>query len=87
MKDELVSIIMPSLNSEKYIGESIESVINQTYKKWELIVCDDGSADNTLKIANSFKDKEKRISVIKNIHNLYKFLFDIFKFFKKRILK
>ncbi len=68
MKDELVSIIMPCLNSESYIGGSIESVINQTYTEWELIVCDDGSEDKTLKIANSFKHKEQRISVISNMH-------------------
>ena len=48
MKDNgLVSVIMPSYNTAKYIGESIESVINQTYSNWELIIVDDCSTDDT----------------------------------------
>ena len=45
--NDLVSIIMPCFNSEKTISLSILSVINQTYKEWELIVVDDFSTDNT----------------------------------------
>ena len=45
-EDGLVSIIMPSWNTAKYIGESIESVINQTYTNWELLIVDDCSTDN-----------------------------------------
>lgn len=46
--EELVSIIMPSYNSSKFIAASIESVIAQTYKNWELLITDDCSKDNTI---------------------------------------
>lgn len=59
---------MPSYNSESYIAESINSVINQTYKNWELIIIDDCSTDNTTSIVNSFKDE--RIKLIINTENL-----------------
>jgi len=61
----LVSIIMPTYNSEKYISESIESVISQTYKNWELIIVDDNSNDNTEKIVKSYTDKYKNIKYLK----------------------
>ncbi len=63
----LVSIIMPSWNTAKWIAESIESVINQTYKNWELIIVDDCSTDNTEEIVKSFNDD--RIIFIKNEKN------------------
>ena len=47
MNNPLVSIIMPAYNVEKYIQESINSVIEQSYKDWELIVIDDNSSDST----------------------------------------
>lgn len=58
------SIIMPAYNAEKYIRESIESVISQTYKEWELIIVDDGSKDDTYRIANEYAQQDKRIKVI-----------------------
>jgi len=63
----LVSIIMPSYNTGKYIAESIESVLNQTYKKWELIIVDDNSTDNTDEIVRRYSDE--RIIYIKNKEN------------------
>lgn len=56
-----ISIIMPAYNAAKYIGESIESVIDQTYKNWELIIIDDGSTDNTATIIKQLADTDKRI--------------------------
>ena len=53
----LVSIIMNCHNSERYLAEAIESVINQKYKNWELIFWDNFSTDRSSKILNSYKDK------------------------------
>jgi glycosyltransferase involved in cell wall biosynthesis len=53
-KDPLVSVIITVFNGEKYLREAIESVIGQTYDSFELIVVDDGSTDNSGKIANGF---------------------------------
>ena len=52
--DPLISVIMPAYNAAKFIEESIESVINQTYKHWELIIVDDGSTDNTETIVKNY---------------------------------
>ena len=53
----LVSIIMNCYNGEDYLCESIESVLSQTYKKWELIFIDNNSSDNSKKILYEYKDK------------------------------
>ena len=60
MKD-LISIIMPSYNTEKCISETIHSVLAQTYENWELIVVDDCSTDNTCRIVRSFADPRIRL--------------------------
>jgi len=65
----IVSIIMPCFNSEQYISDAIESVINQTFEDWELLIADDGSTDRTLDIALSYKNRDKRIQVISNSHS------------------
>lgn len=66
MKDK-ISIIMPTYNSENYIEESINSILKQTYKNWELIVIDDASTDKTVSIVNKFQNKN--IILIQNKKN------------------
>lgn len=61
---DLVSIVMPVYNGEKLIDQTIESILNQTYDNFELIIVNDGSTDNTLKIINKYAKKDKRIKVI-----------------------
>ena len=67
MIDGLVSVIMPSWNTSNFIAESIQSVIDQTYENWELIIVDDCSTDNTDEVVAKFKDK--RIRYFKNEKN------------------
>ena len=64
---DLVSIIMPSYNTAQYIAETIQSVINQTYQNWELIIVDDCSSDDTDIVVGKIKDP--RIKYIKNQRN------------------
>lgn len=64
MKKNLISIIVPVYNVEKYLKRCIESIINQTYQNLEIILVDDGSTDNSLKLCNYYKTKDKRIKVI-----------------------
>lgn len=64
---ELVSIIMPTYNCGRFIAESIQSVLAQTYTNWELIIVDDCSTDNTAEVVASFKDK--RIHYLQNEQN------------------
>ncbi|WP_416147719.1 glycosyltransferase family 2 protein [Salipaludibacillus sp. HK11] len=59
-----VSVITPSYNSERYIGKTIESVINQTYQNWEMIIVDDASSDETVPLINQYKKEDSRIHVI-----------------------
>ena len=66
--DELVSIIMPSYNTAKFISETIESVLVQTYTNWELIIVDDCSTDNTDEVVKSFLS-DNRIKYITNEKN------------------
>ncbi len=63
----LVSVIMPAYNGEKYIGAAIESILNQTYENWELIIVEDKSTDNTLDVVQKYKDS--RISLYLNPSN------------------
>lgn len=58
---ELISIITPTYNCERFIGETIESVLKQTYKNWEMIIVDDCSTDNTYEVVKKYADNDSRI--------------------------
>lgn len=62
----LVSVIMPAYNSAEFIGEAITSVLKQTYDRWELIIIDDASVDDTVKVAGEFIRSDLRIRLISN---------------------
>ncbi len=64
--EPLVSIIMPCFNSSKTIGAAIESLQEQTYRNFELIVIDDGSKDDSFLVAQSYSRSDLRIKVLKN---------------------
>jgi len=57
----LVSVIMPAYNSERYIADSIQSVLDQTYSNWELLVVDDGSTDKTADVVRQFAAHDSRV--------------------------
>lgn len=57
LDNPLVSIIIPNFNTEKYLSETIESVLAQTYKNWELLIIDDNSTDKSVEIIKSYSDK------------------------------
>ena len=63
-----VSVVTASYNYQDYIKEAIQSVLNQTYKDWELIIVDDCSTDNSVQVINSYKDD--RIKLFVNEKNL-----------------
>lgn len=64
MKKGFVSIITPCYNGEKYVSETIDSVLAQTYKDWEMIIIDDGSKDNSADIIREYEKKDSRIRLI-----------------------
>ncbi len=61
MKIDLVSIIIPVYNAERYLKDTINTFLNQTYKNWEAIFVDDCSTDNSKKIIINYSKKDKRI--------------------------
>ena len=68
--DGLVSIVLPVYNGEEFLRESLDSIIDQTYKNWELLILDDCSTDNTPVIAKEYATKDDRIKYIRNEKNL-----------------
>ena len=65
LSNSLVSVITPCYNAESFIAETIESVINQTYTNWEMLICDDCSTDNSAKIIKAFCQRDVRIKYLK----------------------
>ncbi len=69
MSQPLVSILTPFKNVSDYISECLESIINQTYGNWELVIIDDHSTDNSNAIVQEFAKNDKRIKLLKNNGN------------------
>lgn len=65
----MITIAIPFYNAEKYLGEAINSVLNQTYSEYVLLLIDDGSTDSSLEIANNFAKKDSRIEVFSDGEN------------------
>ena len=70
MEENKVSIIIPVYNAEKFIGKTRESVLNQTYKNWEMLLFNDKSKDDSLKIIKKYSEKDERIKVIDSKENV-----------------
>lgn len=70
MDKGLVSIVLPVYNGERFLSESIDSIIAQTYQNWELIIIDDCSSDNSPEIAKNYAKKDTRIMYYRNEQNL-----------------
>ncbi|WP_066219255.1 glycosyltransferase family 2 protein [Formosa haliotis] len=68
----LVSIIIPTFNREHLIGETLDSVLAQTYQNWECIVVDDGSTDKTEKVLQEYINRDKRFNYYKRTNNYLK---------------
>ncbi|RLD85933.1 MAG: glycosyltransferase family 2 protein, partial [Bacteroidetes bacterium] len=64
MDNPLVSIIIPAYNRADLIGETLDSVLAQTYPNWECIVVDDGSADKTKDVVQHYVDKDPRFILV-----------------------
>ena len=67
--DSLVSVIIPLFNAEKFIGETIRSVVTQSYNNWELIIVDDCSTDGSRDIVREYEKKDSRIKLIESRSN------------------
>ena len=69
MENKLVSVIVPVFNREKEIDRCVKSILNQTYENIELILVDDGSADSSLAICESYSEKDQRVRVFHQENN------------------
>lgn len=66
-----ISVIMPVYNSEKTVGASIDSILNQTFQDFEIIICDDASTDESYEVIKQYEEKHpKTIKILKNVDNL-----------------
>lgn len=65
----MISVVLPTYNGAKYISQAIESILNQTFKDFELVIVNDASTDNTLNIISGYAEKDERIKVITNAVN------------------
>jgi glycosyltransferase involved in cell wall biosynthesis len=70
MTEPFVSVLMPAYNAEEYVGEAIESVLDQSYDRFELVVVDDASTDDTWRIIQDHADQDDRVQPVRNEENL-----------------
>lgn len=70
MDQDLISVVMPVYNAEKYLSKAIESVLSQTYKNFEFIIVDDCSIDNSYQISLKYQKIDSRIKLFKNSINM-----------------
>jgi len=68
-ENPLVSVLIANYNYGKYISEAIESVLNQNYQYFEIVICDDGSTDNSLELVIKFSNRDRRIKYITSTKN------------------
>lgn len=67
----LISVIMGVYNCAETLSEAIDSILSQTYNNWELIICDDGSTDNTVEVVHSYVEKfPEKVFLLRNDHNI-----------------
>lgn len=69
-KKPAISVVMPAYNAQEYIGEAIQSILNQTFTNFELLIIDDASTDRTLLLIRQYQKKDPRIRVTVNKTNL-----------------
>lgn len=70
MEKGLISVVIPTYNQDKFIADTLESVITQTYKDLDIIVADDASQDKTVQIVEEFASSDSRIRILKSQQNL-----------------
>ena len=70
MAQPLVSILIPFKNTESFIAECVDSIVNQTYEHWEAIFVDDNSTDSSFSIVDGFAKKDSRIRVCKKMETV-----------------
>ncbi len=66
MQNPLISILIPFKNTQVFLSECLDSIINQTYSNWELLIIDDNSTDSSYKLVENYAKKDKRITLYKN---------------------
>jgi glycosyltransferase involved in cell wall biosynthesis len=64
----MISVMMPAYNALSFIAEAIESILNQTFREFELIIVDDGSSDDTVEIIKHYANSDQRIRLIHAEH-------------------
>ncbi|WP_085537629.1 glycosyltransferase family 2 protein [Massilibacteroides vaginae] len=67
---DIISVLIPLYNVEKYIARCLDSILNQTYQNFEIIVVNDGSLDKSIDIAKSYAKQDKRLKIIENGNNM-----------------